>query len=255
VVFDVEKFMLEEMTAQEVSETLRSVDTVLVPVGTLEQHGPHLPIGTDVFIPVEVARRVAEKMNVVVAPPVYYGNSSSMKHMKGVFSVTPESLASFLYDICRSLASQGFKKIVLLNGHSGNMQVIDFIGHKLREETGAKIVRIEWWTIAYEEIPKICGSPVSHADQGETSMLMACRPGLAQMDKAVKDETFTEKVQKLTDGKPKNMQKVYVPFDTWTKTGLIGDATKASVEKGQKMLEVVVENIVKFLKGLDEVVP
>lgn len=250
-----ERFMLEEMTAHEVSEALRVVDTVLVPLGTLEQHGPHLPIGTDALIPIEVARRVAERLNLLVAPPIYYGNSTSMRRMKGVFTVTPETLASFLSDICRSLASQGFKKIVFINGHGGNTQVLDFIGHKLREETGVKIVRVDWWIVAFEEISRICEASVIHADEGETSVLIACRPELVRMNKAVRDQTFTEMRKKLTDGKPDNMPKVYVPFSTWTKTGVVGDATKASREKGQEILEAVVENIVRFLKHLDETLP
>jgi len=106
-----------------------------------------------------------------------------------------------------------------------------------------------------EEVSNICEGSVSHAGDGETSALMACKPELVQMDKAVIDATFVEKAQKLTDGKLGNMQKIYVPFDTWTKAGSIGDPTKASLEKGQKILEVVVENIVRFLKRLDEVIP
>ncbi|MFQ6081678.1 MAG: creatininase family protein, partial [Candidatus Bathyarchaeia archaeon] len=76
-----EKYLIEEMTSLEIAEVLDVVDTVLVPLGTIEQHGPHLPVGTDVLIPVEIAKRVAEKANVLIAPPIYYGNSLSMQDM------------------------------------------------------------------------------------------------------------------------------------------------------------------------------
>ena len=246
------KFLIEEMTPQEITDALKKVNTVIIPLGTIEQHGPHLPFGTDVFIPITIARLVAEKASVLVAPPVYYGNSMSMMDMDGVFTITPDSLASLLLDLCRSFSRQGFKKIVFINGHGGNKQVLSFIGQKARMETGALIVRIDWWTIASEEISKICERNVVHADEGETSMMLACRPELVDMTKAVKDETSDELVKALTNGKPSNMPQVYVPFKKWSKTGLIGDATKASKIKGEKILKAVVENIVNFLQQMDK---
>jgi len=248
----VKKFLIEEMTPQEITDALKEVDTVVVPLGSVEQHGPHLPVGTDTLIPITVAKRVAQRAKVLVAPAVYYGNSLSMVDMKGVFTVTPDTLASLLLDLCKSFSRQGFKKIVFINGHGGNKQVLSFIGQKARMETGALIVRIDWWDIAAEEIPKICEKEVVHADEGETSMMLACRPELVDMTKAVKDDTSDKLVKALTDGKPKNMPQVYVPFSKWSKTGLIGDATKASKIKGEKILNVVVDNIVDFLQKLDK---
>jgi creatinine amidohydrolase len=133
------------MTPQEIVEAVKEIDTVIIPFGTVEQHGPHLPMGTDVLIPITVAKRVAEKTRVLVAPPIYYGNSLSMADMKGVFTITPNSLAVLLLDLCRSFAKQGLKKIVFLNGHGGNKQVLSFICQRARMETGALIARIDWW--------------------------------------------------------------------------------------------------------------
>jgi len=248
----VRKFLIEEMTPREMTEALKEVDTVVVPLGSIEQHGPHLPVGTDTLIPIAVAKRVAERAKVLVAPPVYYGNSLSMVDMEGVFTVTPDALASFLFDLCKSFARQGFKKVVFINGHGGNKQVLSFIGQKARLETGTLIVRIDWWEIAAEEIPKICEKEVVHADEGETSVMMACRPELVDMTKAAKDYTHDKLIQQLTGGKPKNMPQVFVPFSKWSKTGLIGDATKASRVKGEKILNAVVNNIVNFLQQLDK---
>jgi creatinine amidohydrolase len=194
----VKKFLIEEMTPQEITDALKEVDTVVVPLGSVEQHGPHLPVGTDTLIPITVAKRVAERAKVLVAPPVYYGNSLSMVDMKGVFTVMPDTLASLLLDLCRSFSKQGFKKIVFINGHGGNKQVLSFVGQKARIETGALIVRIDWWEIAAEEIPKICETGVEHADEGETSMMLACRPELVDMTKALKDET-SDKTNKGVD--------------------------------------------------------
>jgi len=240
------------MTPQEIVEAVKEIDTVIVPLGTVEQHGPHLPVGTDVFIPITVAKRVAEKTRVLVAPPIYYGNSLSMADMKGVFTITPDSLAVLLLDLCRSFVKQGFKKSICLNGHGGNKQVLSFIGQQARMETGALIVRIDWWDIVAEEMPKICETAVVHADEGETSMMLACRPELVDMKKATKDDTSAKLTDALTGGKPKNLPQVFVPFTKWSKTGLIGDATKASKAKGDKIMKAVVDNIVSFLRKLDK---
>ena len=245
------KFLIEEMSPQEITDALKETDTVIVPLGTVEQHAAHLPVGTDVIIPVTVAKCVAEKAKVLVAPPIYYGNSLSMADMKGVFTITPDTLASLLLDLCKSFAKQGFKKIVFLNGHGGNKQVLSFIGQRARKETGALIARVDWWDIAAEDIPKICESTVQHADEGETSMMLACRSDLVNMKKATKDDTHDKLTEALTNGKPKNMPDVYVPFTKWSKTGLIGDATKASKTKGEKIMKAVVNNIVHFIKQLD----
>jgi creatinine amidohydrolase len=248
----VRKFLIEEMTPQEITDALKEVDTVVVPLGSVEQHGPHLPVGTDTLIPITVAKRVAERTKVLVAPPIYYGNSLSMIDMKGVFTVTPDTLANLLLDLCKSFSKQGFKKIVFINGHGGNTQVLSFIGQKARMETGALIVRIDWWEIVAEEILKICERELVHADEGETSMMLACRPELVDMAKAAKDETWYKLVKTLTGGKPKNMPQVYVPFSKWSKKGLIGDATKASKRKGQRIMEAVIDNIVYFLQQLNK---
>lgn len=243
--------MIAEMTPEEIIASLKETDTVVVPIGTVEQHGPHLPVATDTLIPMRVAELVAEKARVLVTPPVFYGNSLSMMDMKGVFTITPESLANLLLDLCRSFRRQGFKKIVFINGHGGNTQVLSFIGQRARIETGARIVRIDWWLIASDEISKILEKEIAHADEGETSMMLACRPDLVDMAKAVKDDTADKLVDDVTGGKPKNMPYVAAPFQSWSKTGVIGDATKASREKGEKILEAVVNNIVDFLSRLD----
>lgn len=244
--------MIEEMTPQEITDALKEVDTVVVPLGSVEQHGPHLPVGTDTLIPMTVAKRVAERAKVLVAPPVYYGNSLSMVDMKGVFTVTPDTLASLLFDLCKSFSRQGFKKIVFINGHGGNKRVLSFIGQKARLETGALIACIEWWDIVTEEIPKIRVKEVVHAGDGETSMMLACRPELVDLTKATKDYTSEKLIKTLTGGKPKNLPQVYVPFQKWSKTGLMGDATKASKKKGEKILRAVVDNIVNFLQQVDK---
>lgn len=247
------KYLIEEMTSAEFVQAVKRTDTVIVPMGTLEQHGPHLPLGTDVAIPIEIAKRVAERKTVLVAPPIYYGNSTIMDEMEGVISITPETLSCLALDLSKSFSKKGLRKIVFLNGHGDNTCVLRFIGHRARIESGALIVLIDWWTIASEEISKICESEIYHADEGETSMMLACRPKCVKMEKATKDFFRRNLLMKMTDGKPKNMPLVFLPFQkAYTTTGTVGDATKASVGKGEKILEAVVTNICNFLTHADE---
>ena len=90
------------------------------------------------------------------------------------------------------------------------------------------------------------------ADEGETSVMLACRPELVKMDRAVRDDKFGRMVEALTGGKPENMPKVYLHFRELTKTGVLGDATKASRRKGLEVLEAVVENTAKLIERLGE---
>ena len=245
-------YKLEEMSVPEIEEALRETDIVLIPIGSIEQHGPHLPIGTDTLIAIEIAKKVGEKAKVVVAPPIFYGNSVQMVDMQGTVTVKPETLSIYLADICRAFAKQGFKKIVFINGHGGNISSIDIIGNNLSKELGVAIIRIDWWTLAWEEISKILETKLMHACEGETSLMLAIKPDIVKMEKAKKDEFYWQFVNEITEGSF-NLPVIYLPFEKLTKTGVMGDPLKASAEKGQKILEAVTRKIVAFLEKLGKI--
>ncbi len=117
---------LGEMTDREVAAFLESHDTVIVPVGSTEQHGPHAPLATDVVIPVEIARRVAERIGAVVAPSVNYGLSYPHAGFTGVVHVRIATFMTLIEDLCVSLATAGFRRIVFLNGHYDNTYAIAY---------------------------------------------------------------------------------------------------------------------------------
>ncbi|MEO5964995.1 MAG: creatininase family protein [Candidatus Limnocylindrales bacterium] len=117
---------LGEMTTLEVEAFLAGHDTVIVPVGSTEQHGPHAPLLTDVLVPVEVARRVAPRVNAVVAPSVNYGLSYPHVGFTGVVHVRIPTFMALIEDLAASLASIGFRRIVFLNGHFDNTYAIAY---------------------------------------------------------------------------------------------------------------------------------
>jgi len=245
------EYRFEYLSSDEVEEYAKSGKPLLIPIGSVEQHGPHLPVGTDTIIAYEIALKVAKEIDAIVAPPIYYGNSMSMVGMYGTLSVSPQTLSAYILDLCKSASEIGFKRIIFINGHGGNVEAFDIIGHIARC-MNLTIIRIDWWIIASQEISEIVGK-IAHADEGETSVMLAVKPELVKMEKAVKDSKAREVYEKLTSGKPRNMPKIYVHFKTWTKTGVIGDATKATKEKGDRIVDAVVKNIVNFLKNLDKV--
>src|ERR1700750_387683 len=117
---------LGEMTSPELEAFLGSHDTVIVPVGATEQHGPHGPLATDVIIPNEIARRIAPQIGAVVAPPVSYALSYPHVGFTGLVHIRIPTFMALIEDLCVSLASIGFKRIVFLNGHFDNTYAIAY---------------------------------------------------------------------------------------------------------------------------------
>ena len=108
---------LHELTWEEVASYLRGRDTIIVPFGTTEQHGPAGPLGLDTYVAIGLAEDAAKRAGVLAAPPVWYGDSSHHLGFPGTISVKTETLMQIVYDIVRSLARHGFKRILLVNGH------------------------------------------------------------------------------------------------------------------------------------------
>jgi creatinine amidohydrolase len=242
---------LEELSAPQLTDLLKKTETILIPLGSIEQHGPHLPIGTDLMIATEIARRISERMGCPVGPGISYGNSVLMKNMKGTFTLKPGTLAASIADICRACASQGFKTVVFVNGHAGNIGPLDQVGLEVTEETGIQVIRIDWWIIASREIAQILETELYHACEGETSLMLAIDQKLVNMEKAVKDDSMSDLKNKFTENRPEEMPEIYSPFERISKTGIVGDPEKASAAKGTRILDAVTENAVRFLKTLE----
>ena len=134
---------LGNLSFVDVQEYLKEKDTILVPMASFEQHGPHLPIYTDTITCIEMARRVAEMIAVLHTPPIWMGYSP--QHMfdpgmgRGTITVRSSVLLNLVNDIARSLIHHGFNRIIFINGHGSNVKVIDPVLRKLRYETGALI--------------------------------------------------------------------------------------------------------------------
>jgi creatinine amidohydrolase len=243
---------IEELSAPKFTEILKKTKTVVVPLGSIEQHGPHLPLGTDLIIATEIARRIADGLGCPLGPAIPYGNSIVMRNMTGTFTLSPNTFSANMADICRTYASQGFKTVILVNGHAGNIGSLDQVAFEVSQEKGIRVIRIDWWIIAQREIRQILESPLYHACEGETSVMLAINPNLVDMRRASKDETMADLANRLTEKRPEEMPELYTAFEKLTKTGVVGDPVKANTSKGQRILDIVVENSLQFLKRLEK---
>ena len=231
-------------------------DIVLVPIGSLEQHGPHLPLGTDTITALEVAKRAAEIADVPYAPPLWAGYSP--QHLRepgtgtGTITLRAQTLNEVLYDIGRSLIHHGWNKLIFVNGHGSNVKVIDPVLRRIRYETGAMVALYKPYAERYIGMLKDVlenppdETPGWHASELETSQVMAHDSELVHMNRAVDTRAHAPKWLPKgfdkADGAPDiefgGYQYFNFPMDhgEFTDTGVIGNPFRAAAQKGDEAL-------------------
>ena len=187
---------LADLSYVDIGEYLKTKDSVIVPMASVEQHGPHLPLYTDTITAIEVSTRVAEHIGVLHTPPIWMGYSPQHMHApgsgRGTITVRASTLLAIMNDVARSLIHHGFNRIHFINGHGSNTKVVDPVLRKLRYETGALISFINPWMENYEGILKGLmenppeETPGWHASELETSQDMAYNRDLVRMERAEK---------------------------------------------------------------------
>lgn len=234
---------MEDLTWPEFDRIRDNVSAVILPVGSVEAHGRHLPLGTDTFAPLEIARRVEEEVRrrgseVLVLPPVWYGHSFVLNVYPGTINVRPESLRMYVGDILSELAAEGFRKVVLLNGHGGNIYPLIEAAEDVAElYPELEVILVNWWLDFREEILSVCSSQ-GHAGEDETSVMLAIRGELVKME-----EARGRKVKKRVRVIRKDIGKEVFP------DGVNDDPSGATAEKGEAVLKVVSEKIAAIILG------
>jgi len=245
------KVLLEEFTGHEAKELLAKADkvTAICSFGALEGHGWHSCLAPDTIVPTEVAKRVAQRLdNVVVVPCVPFGTSMMVSKHPMAITLRHKTVIAIAEDIFESLIANGIKRIYILNGHGGNTSQITIAAAKVKDRhPEARILHLAaWWAT----LAKMMGdkfevwSGLGHGGEGETSIVMAIRPDLIDLAKA--EAQVPEKVIKLSEkvGIVYNMAEV-------SKTGAIGDPTKATVEKGKMMLDALVDLVAGTIEEMN----
>lgn len=248
---------LGEMTNPEVEAFLKTGHTVIIPTGATEQHGPHAPLLTDVLIPQEVARRVAPRVNAVVAPPINYALSYPHVGFTGLVHIRIPTFMALVEDLCAAFAAAGFKRIIFLNGHYDNTYAIAYACANAADRLGkdVKAFPINYWDgMTPEDSAEFFGMDKGlHANAAETSAVMAINPALVDLEKA--NAEFPP-FPKFTVA---NTAPVHTAFFFtspgsvyWaTKSGTWGDARQSSAEIGERYIEVGVRSTLAVLDNIE----
>jgi creatinine amidohydrolase len=245
-----------ELSWPEVEKKVQTCDTVLLPLGSTEQHGRHLPLGVDVFIPIEIAERVSARTQVPILPPVWYAPCAWHMNFPGTISISSNTLISLVVDICTSLQEVGIKHIIGINGHtSGSDPALQVAADMILEKTGARFWLASVVDVAHDKIFDICEySVLGHADEIETSKMMAIRPELVHIKDVIPNNNQGENPLLSVNLRPSAAWMYYrMNKDDWASIapeGYSGDPSAASPEKGNQMLNSVVENIESFIEYL-----
>ncbi len=231
------------MTWTEAKSYFASRDIAIVPVGSNEQHGPANPLGTDHLIAKAIAEETAKRTDVLCIQVVPFGVSPHHKQFWGTITIRPKVFRSYMREVCLSLVYYGIKKIVIVNGHGGNLASLAELARELREE-GIFVTVFQWWPAAGKLAPGLFSDEERrHAGAEETSVNLALHSHLVNMSKAV-DET-SQKSPLLIEG-------ITLPLFSVdeTRSGVFGKGSTASAEKGKKIFEAVVNELVKHVNLL-----
>jgi len=250
------KMRLSDMRWPEVQDLLKTPHAVLVPVGSTEEHGPHLPINVDsacsTYVAEQTAQKInaANKINIVVAPAIHYVDVSTFDSFPGCIGISPDTEIRLIADIARSLVKNGFKNIVFINGHYLNIVPISAAMHQVSlEYPQAGLFAVDWIGLGAETIMRVRKSKnCLHADELETSMTLVIQPENVDMSKAVKEVPDYPLSNKW--GEPDIYSRNALLFMSRVKTpcsgsghGIMGDPTVASRETGEKIANAVVDDL------------
>jgi len=244
--------LFAKMSWPEVKKAAESNALALIVVAQVEEHGPHLPLDTDWVIGETVAKNVAENLRdqgipTVLLPTVWSAYSPvDLTAWPGTIVVRPMTLANLLIDICESLVRSGFKKIALMNSHGGNSFALEMASREIRDRTGVPMCTVAAPFFIGQE--KILSTPDTHGGEAETSIYLAVAPEYVDMEKAPSEPVKYKGKKAMSAAAP---SKAYW-FSSWSlekrESGIIGDATPATKEKGEKLVRIAVDAVVEMLK-------
>ena len=254
-----DEYRFDELTWPEINEAVAMGKIPIIPTGAVEQHGPHLPLKVDHVCANAVATaaaRLRPEMTLVL-PPVSYGYVHHVMDFPGSINIHFEHFIQFVLDICKSLAYHGFKKMVIVNGHGSNGPLVEMVGRRLIVETDAHCVFCNWWQLLQvdPEFNKKWRESVfpggcAHAGELETSMLLHLAPESVRKDRIKSEISKTNK-----RGSKFNYTDLFgrgaIGEVEWTSQysdiGVMGEAEKATAEKGKLCLEEAARQLSDFI--------
>ena len=220
-------------------EIKRGNKKIIIPLGSTEQHGPHLPISTDTIIAEYFANQLTKKIPSYSLSGIPSGVSFEHRPFFNI-SISNDLLSELLSQICISLGENGFNQIIIINGHRGNMGAVQYIPQKVeRINSKLKVFGINYWQLIERDF--------DHGGFVETSLMLAIAPKLVQMHRA-KSGYLNKKM----------LHSTYTTFLSntssfkITRNGVLGDPRKATKEEGKKIISITIKNLIRTLKELDD---
>ncbi|MCP4385030.1 MAG: creatininase family protein [Hyphomicrobiales bacterium] len=244
----------ERLTSPEIARLDPEQTLFLLPLGAVEQHGAHMPIGTDSIISHAVCTAAADKHGAtVVLPPPWYGFSPHHMRFAGSITLGAETLTALVTDIVGSLVAQGGRRILLVNGHGGNGSLVDLLSSTLgRAHYGkARIAGVTYFRLAAADIDRIRESEpggTGHAGEFETSVMLHLRPDLVDQQQA--DTVYPDPGSPYltTDLTGASAVATYRDFADLSPTGVLGDPSLASAEKGERFFVAAAAALHRFME-------
>ncbi|MGH8946739.1 MAG: creatininase family protein [Acidimicrobiia bacterium] len=240
---------LSRLTWKEADEAMRRAKLALVPVGSLEQHGPHLTLDTDLAVAQALADRLHADLGeeAVLCPPVSYGLSEHHMGFAGTLTLRPDTLVAIFADLVESLATWGLRRVLVINGHGGNIDALRLVSRNARRDQHSLVAAIMWAVLAAPEIAARAQSPqYGHACEIETSVAMDLVPDRVRHDR-ITGPAGRRSADELTDP-PRALVDQAVWMEEWTDDGALGDPSLASSELGKELVEVIYERALSFAR-------
>ncbi|WP_106532306.1 creatininase family protein [Planomicrobium soli] len=237
--------IFQNENSYDVKGKIEKSGVAILPIGAVEAHGPHLPLGTDNYLAERLAAKVAEKTGAFVLPTLPYGQVWSLKNFPGSINVSNESLIGLLVDIGISLHQQGFSMFVMINGHLGNAVALKEAARKLYSDIPEfKVLYLFYPGVKQitDEVRETQSAHASyfHACEIETSYMLYLAEEFVDMSKAITDIPVI----------PSSADVTPTPWEEFTRSAVLGDAKLATKEKGEKIISVALENMMALINNM-----
>ncbi len=236
--------LIENITMDEYKKGLKQTRTMIIPFGTVEVHGNHLPLSTDTLIAHEILKIIQKKRKIFIAPPIHYGVCTSTKQHPGTITISPQTLRLLTSDIVRDANKKGIKNFLLVSGHGGSLHInaLKEVSEELVDEIeGIKIAVLTPYDFLYKKITEIAETENdSHAGEIETSIVLSLRPDLV---KGTSDEEYPDLPRPFI---------VKDRFKYWP-GGVWGNPQKATKDKGDKIIGLIVDNMLNIIDNVESI--
>ncbi len=246
------KYLLEELNANQVKYKINQKTIVFIVLGACENHGNHMPFGADFIFPMNLIQIIIEDLlkinnNIIVLPAVPYGVSSHHSNFQMTISLDPNTMILILENIMQSLVKNGVNKIIILNGHDGNISPIEIALRKIKNDyPEVTLACLEsWWVTAGQKDKTLFKTwdGLGHGGEAETSCMLYVRPDLVDINNISNP---------IIPNLPRDDIRLYWNFNELTDTGYTGDPTSASSQKGEKVIKILKNIIIEFLIAMEK---